>query len=116
MTIQIQSRDPDVAVVAAVRWMAQLSVNDLVKKVMERDVAPPASASGPPSGICPLSRKIITKPARGVRCDHAECFDLVGYCAFGAKLNVWVCPICHKPTPPEDLRLDPSFLTLVRPP
>ena len=45
---------------------------------------------------CPLSRFLPEVPARGVRCQHIQCFDLRAYIVLQerAKSCRWRCPIC----------------------
>ena len=56
--------------------------------------------------MCPLTRKRIVKPARGVNCTHLECFDLATYVEMGFKSFKWSCPVCQKYAPSIELKLD----------
>ncbi|KAH7711855.1 MIZ zinc finger family protein [Aphelenchoides avenae] len=56
--------------------------------------------------LCPIGNKRIVEPARGVNCTHLECFDLSAYLGSQIKKPFWVCPICQKQLPAEDLRFD----------
>jgi hypothetical protein len=41
----------------------------------------------------------IKVPARGVHCEHAQCFDLVAFADLmkNSKYRVWRCPFCGRP-------------------
>lgn len=46
----------------------------------------------------PYSLCSITRPVRGSKCAHAQCFDLLTYLMFqdSSKIRNWQCPICSK--------------------
>lgn len=60
--------------------------------------------------LCPLSACRIHTPVVGKRCRHLQCYDLAAYIATTRKqsnlANRWVCPVCARPTRPQDLTLD----------
>lgn len=51
----------------------------------------------------------IEQAARGSGCEHLQCFDLNSYIHTMRNIppkHAWCCPICDKPTPLHQLRLD----------
>ncbi|KDO34250.1 hypothetical protein SPRG_19081 [Saprolegnia parasitica CBS 223.65] len=58
---------------------------------------------------CPLSLGVIQLPARGLRCQHLQCFDLKTFLMFNksARSRAWKCIVCHKFIPLNELRIDP---------
>lgn len=62
--------------------------------------------------VCPLSRKRMTTPCRGVDCRHVQCFDAYAYLAVNENTlqPSWRCPLCELELPVEDMRVD--LLTL----
>ncbi|KAH0792027.1 MIZ zinc finger family protein [Histomonas meleagridis] len=120
-TIKIISVEPMMPMVAIVKWMRRVSIPHLIRQIInEREVTPEFAQATlinaqPPNGICPLTRKIITHPARGINCTHAECFDLSGFLCSAIRTNNWQCPICRKIMTAEDLRIDTNFLGIVSP-
>ncbi|KAH7719726.1 SP-RING zinc finger domain containing protein [Aphelenchoides avenae] len=56
--------------------------------------------------ICPITKKRIVDPARGVNCGHLECFDISAYFSKQIDKPFWDCPICQKRLPAEDQRID----------
>ncbi|KAH7719713.1 MIZ zinc finger family protein [Aphelenchoides avenae] len=58
----------------------------------------------PLSLICPIMKKRIVHPARGVNCNHMECFDLSAYLGSQISKPFWECPVCSKPLPAAELR------------
>ena len=112
-SFQIISIDPAVPVVATIRWVKPVPVQQLILQIAQKDPPPKMPASGGPiTGVCPLTRKIIVRPARGATCMHGECFDLTGFICSSMKNNTWQCPICRKPLSMEELRIDPYFFAL----
>ena len=110
--IQLISMEPLLPIVALIRWMKKVSIPQLVNKIInetEPAAEPTSTSNHRPNGICPLTRKLIARPARGARCSHAECFDLTGYLCHASKHNSWQCPICHSQLYAEDLRIDPNY-------
>ena len=57
---------------------------------------------------CPLMHTRLRVPARGSRCRHLECFDLLAYieCARSTSFPRWTCPLCNKPARPHQLAVD----------
>jgi hypothetical protein len=63
--------------------------------------------------ICPLSKKRISMPGRGISCTHVECFDIESYVMTCVTKSNWNCPICNKPVPPDSLRTDIWLLKIL---
>lgn len=113
--VTLLQADPVVPLIIFVRWMTRVPLLELAQKiVVERESAPEIgrlSGTVRP-GVCPLTKKLIARPARGVRCMHGDCFDLTGFLCYAIKNNSWVCPICHNRLTAEDLRVDPNYFKL----
>lgn len=91
-------------------------VNDVVKNIVLRREPAPIVQEGTRSLLCPLSRVPITCPARGVNCNHVDCFDLRQFLMLRLSEGS-PCPICNQPLFADDLRFDPSFFAVrARPP
>jgi hypothetical protein len=106
-----------VPIVVFIRWMQRVALADLTQRILtERAFAIQYGHSRtPPNGVCPLTRKLIARPARGVKCQHDDCFDLTGFLSYAIKTNSWTCPICHMPLIAEDLRVDPNYFKIAVP-
>ncbi|KAJ3440484.1 tonalli isoform b [Anaeramoeba flamelloides] len=55
---------------------------------------------------CPLSKKRISVPARGLKCKHLQCFDLGAFIRHAEMTKKWVCPCCSQPITLQDLVVD----------
>jgi E3 SUMO-protein ligase PIAS1 len=55
---------------------------------------------------CPLSYMRLNLPCRGVSCNHIQCFDATSYLQLQEQGPQWLCPICNKPAPFEQLAID----------
>lgn len=56
--------------------------------------------------ICPISRKRVEIAVRSSKCTHSECFDAESYLSLNSLSPKFVCPICNKPAPVDQLVLD----------
>ncbi|OWA50020.1 hypothetical protein BV898_14551 [Hypsibius exemplaris] len=65
--------------------------------------------------VCPLSRKRIDLPVRGIDCRHLDCFDASNYLALNALAKArWTCPRCSETVALEDLVVDDLVADLLR--
>ncbi|KAJ3448346.1 tonalli isoform b [Anaeramoeba flamelloides] len=55
---------------------------------------------------CPLSKKRISVPARGLKCKHLQCFDLGAFIRHAEMTKKWICPCCSQPITLRDLVVD----------
>lgn len=55
---------------------------------------------------CPLSYMRLDVPIRGMSCAHIQCFDATSYLQLQEQGPQWLCPICNKPAPYEQLAVD----------
>ena len=114
-SFQVMQIEPSVPIIAMVRWLKKKPISVVANEILQRPNAPPLKIEQPvTNGFCPLTRKVMITPARGVQCQHLECFDLTGFLCHSIKLNKWICPICKKPLNPEDLRIDPGYFATVK--
>lgn len=85
-------------------WVTYHRPDRVSKKDMLRCVEPPVLKL-----VCCTSLSRIEQAARGVDCDHLQCFDLGSYLHTMRNIppkHAWCCPVCDKPTPLHQLRLD----------
>ncbi|KAK1832276.1 E3 SUMO-protein ligase pli1 [Podospora conica] len=55
---------------------------------------------------CPLSYSRLNRPCRGLSCSHIQCFDATSYLQLQEQGPQWLCPICNKSVPFEQLAVD----------
>eukprot|EP01119_Soliformovum_irregulare_P013226 TRINITY_DN3508_c0_g1_i1.p1 TRINITY_DN3508_c0_g1~~TRINITY_DN3508_c0_g1_i1.p1 ORF type:complete len:526 (-),score=122.47 TRINITY_DN3508_c0_g1_i1:38-1615(-) len=60
----------------------------------------------------PLTRAVITHPARATTCRHLQCFELEAYLKMNERVPHFKCPVCNKPALYKDLIID-SFFKLI---
>eukprot|EP00933_Yihiella_yeosuensis_P080387 TRINITY_DN9379_c0_g1_i1.p1 TRINITY_DN9379_c0_g1~~TRINITY_DN9379_c0_g1_i1.p1 ORF type:complete len:399 (-),score=111.38 TRINITY_DN9379_c0_g1_i1:107-1282(-) len=59
--------------------------------------------------VCCTSLERIKTAVRGVECDHLTCFDLSSYIHTMRNIppkHAWCCPVCDKPAPMHQLKMD----------
>ncbi|KAK4153737.1 PINIT domain-containing protein [Chaetomidium leptoderma] len=78
-------------------------VAEITKKASDPDVV---ATSQNLSLKCPLSYMRLKLPCRGVSCNHIQCFDATSYLQLQEQGPQWLCPICNKPAPFEQLAID----------
>jgi E3 SUMO-protein ligase PIAS1 len=78
-------------------------VAEITKKASDPDVV---ATSQNLSLKCPLSYMRLNLPCRGVSCNHIQCFDATSYLQLQEQGPQWLCPICNKPAPFEQLAID----------
>ncbi|KAJ7556862.1 hypothetical protein O6H91_05G102100 [Diphasiastrum complanatum] len=74
-----------------------------------RDPATDDELSEGPSRIslcCPISRKRIVTPVKGVSCKHLQSFDFDNYLTINERRPAWRCPYCNMHVNCSDLRYD----------
>lgn len=85
-------------------WVMLHRPDRVSKKDSLRCVEPPVLKL-----VCCTSLSRIETAARGSECDHLQCFDLAAYMHTMRNIppkHAWCCPICDKPAPLHQLRLD----------
>ncbi|KAH6603435.1 hypothetical protein Trco_008210 [Trichoderma cornu-damae] len=55
---------------------------------------------------CPLSYMRLEVPCRSVSCTHLQCFDATSYLQLQEQGPQWLCPICNKSAPFDQLAVD----------
>ncbi|KAG6042198.1 hypothetical protein E4U41_003944 [Claviceps citrina] len=78
-------------------------VAELNKKALDPDVV---ATSQVLSLKCPLSYMRLDVPCRSLSCTHIQCFDATSYLQLQEQGPQWLCPICNKPAPFEQLAVD----------
>ncbi|POR33609.1 E3 SUMO-protein ligase pli1 [Tolypocladium paradoxum] len=81
----------------------ELVVRDLNKKAQDPDVV---ATSQVLSLKCPLSYMRLEVPCRSLACTHIQCFDATSYLQLQEQGPQWLCPICNKSAPFEQLAVD----------
>ncbi|MEN2498810.1 MAG: Zinc finger MIZ domain-containing protein 1 [Marteilia pararefringens] len=61
---------------------------------------------------CPISKKPIRIPVRGIHCNHLQCFDLESYLYLNLVRSLWRCPICFSNTIFEKLEVDDFIMQI----
>lgn len=85
-------------------WVAEHRPDRVTRKDALRCVDPPVIKL-----VCSMSLMRMEMAARGVGCDHLQCFDLEAFVHTMRNIppkHAWCCPICDKPAPLHQLRLD----------
>lgn len=69
-----------------------------VRDIMKSDTDELVSEMQTVSLRCPYAMNLLSKPARGVKCKHIQCFNLDSYIKLQrrSKANRWKCPICKE--------------------
>ncbi|KAL1838845.1 hypothetical protein VTJ49DRAFT_2168 [Mycothermus thermophilus] len=55
---------------------------------------------------CPLTYMRLKLPCRGISCNHIQCFDATSYLQLQEQGPQWLCPICSKSAPFDQLAID----------
>lgn len=53
-----------------------------------------------------LVKMRLSVPCRAETCAHLQCFDAVFYLQMNEKKPTWLCPVCDKPAPYDQLIID----------
>jgi E3 SUMO-protein ligase PIAS1 len=78
-------------------------IMELNKKAQDPDVV---ATSQVLSLKCPLSYMRLDTPCRSLSCTHIQCFDATSYLQLQEQGPQWLCPICNKSAPFEQLAID----------
>ncbi|KAG8407636.1 hypothetical protein J3459_016050 [Metarhizium acridum] len=78
-------------------------VSELNEKAQDPDVV---ATSQVLSLKCPLSYMRLDVPCRSLSCTHIQCFDATSYLQLQEQGPQWLCPICNKSAPFEQLAVD----------
>lgn len=74
-----------------------------------RSGAPGAGGTGPGLLTCSAPQLVkmrLSVPCRAETCAHLQCFDAVFYLQMNEKKPTWMCPVCDKPAPYDQLIID----------
>ncbi|KAK3401188.1 PINIT domain-containing protein [Sordaria brevicollis] len=82
---------------------AESVVTEISNKANDPDVV---ATSQVLSLKCPLSYMRLSKPCRGLSCSHIQCFDATSYLQLQEQGPQWLCPICNKSVPFDQLAID----------
>ena len=53
-----------------------------------------------------LVKMRLSVPCRAETCAHLQCFDAVFYLQMNEKKPTWMCPVCDKPAPYDQLIIE----------
>ncbi|KAJ8124898.1 hypothetical protein O1611_g8742 [Lasiodiplodia mahajangana] len=124
LTNKVKKHDPSPAgtkFYLAAYLCKMVSVDELVTKIRGRKIAKDtviqemAKKANDPDVVatstvlslkCPLSYMRIRTPCRSVLCNHIQCFDASSYLQLQEQGPQWICPVCNKSAPFENLAID----------
>ncbi|KAK3333888.1 PINIT domain-containing protein [Cercophora scortea] len=78
-------------------------ITEIAKKANDPDVV---ATSQNLSLKCPLSYMRLSLPCRALSCSHIQCFDATSYLQLQEQGPQWICPVCNKPAPFDQLAVD----------
>ncbi|KAJ9134469.1 Miz sp-ring zinc finger [Pleurostoma richardsiae] len=55
---------------------------------------------------CPLSYMRLDVPCRSTNCSHIQCFDVTSYLQLQEQGPQWLCPVCNRAAPFDQLAVD----------
>lgn len=76
---------------------------EIAKKAKDSDIV---MSSQVVSLKCPLSYMRLSLPCRSTNCSHIQCFDATSYLQLQEQGPQWLCPICNKAAPFDQLAVD----------
>ena len=82
-------------------WCSLFTFQDIYQTIASRERFPFTEIGA----ICPLTGCPIEIPAKGVNCNHPQCFDLYSYIINRQAVGIWLCPICNQLCALADLRI-----------
>ncbi|KAF6843300.1 sumo ligase, partial [Colletotrichum musicola] len=82
-------------------------IQEISKKAADADIV---TTSQVLSLKCPLSYMRLDVPCRSTSCSHIQCFDATSYLQLQEQGPQWLCPICNKHAPFDQLAVDESVL------
>ncbi|KAK3313400.1 PINIT domain-containing protein [Apodospora peruviana] len=84
---------------------------EIAKKANDPDVI---ATSQNISLKCPLSYMRLKHPVRSFGCSHIQCFDATSYLQLQEQGPQWICPICNKPAPYDQLAVDEYVMEIIQ--
>ncbi|KAJ3953363.1 E3 SUMO-protein ligase pli1 [Colletotrichum tropicale] len=81
----------------------QSVIQEISKKAADTDIV---TTSQVLSLKCPLSYMRLDVPCRSTFCSHIQCFDATSYLQLQEQGPQWLCPICNKSAPFDQLAVD----------
>jgi E3 SUMO-protein ligase PIAS1 len=107
-----------------------VAVVQLIQEITAEEIIPSIARSSPeykkPASIgdveetkvlvslrCPLGYCRIEYPARGLRCNHLQCFDVRFFLQFCHQQRLWHCPVCNGSIPFHELLIDEYFNSIL---
>lgn len=55
---------------------------------------------------CDISARRIATPCRSISCAHNQCFDAASYLQLQEQAPQWICPLCNRSAPFNNLTID----------
>jgi len=94
------------------RFFSALDTKKMATELLRNSGKDLSTATFKLSLLCPINKSIMDLPAKSVKCNHLQCFDLQVFISSNKIEPTWMCPICTKPCILADLKID-SFLSFV---
>lgn len=66
--------------------------------------------------MCPLGKMRMQLPCRAMTCTHLQCFDASLYLKMNERKPTWICPVCDKKGPFDQLSIDGLFMEILQNP
>lgn len=82
-------------------WAEYKTVEEIIQEIEERGIF----TFNEFAAICPITGLQIQHPAKGIECQHPQCFDLFPFLTKSMALGKWECPICGKQIPFDQIRI-----------
>ncbi|XP_071845982.1 E3 SUMO-protein ligase PIAS2-like isoform X3 [Apostichopus japonicus] len=120
---------------ATVHLVRQVTSEDLLSRLKARNVRNPdhsrasikeklahdpdseiATTSLRVSLMCPLGKMRMQLPCRALTCTHLQCFDAALYLKMNERKPTWICPVCDKKAPFDQLSIDGLFMEILQNP
>lgn len=90
------------------------TVSAIKKEYEESDNDDIVMATSTISLKCPLSISRMTNPAKGIFCQHLQCFDLQSFIYSQETIPDWRCPICQNKIKLNDLAINDYLLEALK--
>ncbi|XP_048483930.1 E3 SUMO-protein ligase PIAS2 isoform X2 [Plutella xylostella] len=63
--------------------------------------------------MCPLGKMRMSAPCRPAACPHLQCFDASLFLQMNERKPTWLCPVCDRHAPYDELVVDGYFLEVL---
>ncbi|XP_026819312.1 E3 SUMO-protein ligase gei-17-like [Rhopalosiphum maidis] len=95
------------------RYFSALSTKQKITEFMKNSNTGLDLAAYKLTLLCPINKSKMELPAKSVKCNHLQCFDLEAYISLNRIKDTWICPICKKSCLLADLKIDSFILFII---